>query len=72
MFFNSTRLTLIPHGSVASSRVARIFVFDRFSGCQCLVEFQITDDVSKCCSRQVFDRHDWILDSVGISFESVI
>ena len=39
---------------------------DRFSGCQCLVEFQITDDVSKCCSRQVFDRHDWILDSVGI------
>ena len=26
MFFNSTRFTLIPHGSVATSRDARIFV----------------------------------------------
>ena len=39
---------------------------DDFTGCQCLIQFHITDDITKCCSRKILDSHDRILNAICI------
>ena len=56
MFFSSTRLTLIPQGSVAISSAARILV---------LIQFQVTDDITQGGGGQILNSHHGILYTVG-------
>ena len=64
IFFNSTRFTLIPHGSVATSREARILVLIVSLDVSVSSKFQITDDITKCGCCQIFNCHDRILYTV--------
>ena len=47
MFFSSTRLTLMPQGSVASSKMARILVLITSRLVRGLVQLQVADDVTQ-------------------------
>ena len=40
------------------------FCVDYFTGSQCFIKFHITNDISQCCRRQIFDCHDRVLNSV--------
>ena len=39
---------------------------DYLTGCQCLIQLHITDDVTKCGSGKILDRHDRILNAICI------
>ena len=54
MFFSSTRVTLMPHLSDASSRIEGNFGIDNITGSEGRIEIEITNNVTKGGSRQVF------------------
>ena len=56
MFLSSTRLTLMPHLSVAVSRVAVILVLMTSREVQGVVQLQLADDVSQGGGGQVLNR----------------
>ena len=66
MFFSSTRLTLMPQLSVASSRMARIWVVDVVPAGEGLVQLQVADDVPQGGGGEVLNGPHGVLHAVGI------
>ena len=66
MFFSSTRLTLMPQGSVASSRMARILALMVSRLVRRLVQLQLTDDVAQGGGGEVLNGAHGILHAIGV------
>ena len=69
MFFSSTRFTLIPHLSVASSYGGDFaLMISRRSGCG---QLHFANDVPQSGGGEVFDGVDGALYAVGVELASV-